>query len=152
MANTDHNSGARDLLFEECEALRRGPLDPNRRRPVPRPAYSSPGHVPQSPRVFVDSFQPAPIVMRVVKPLTSEELEARSRLPYGQRIRDLRRALRWTQRDVAGSLGMSVRTVIRHERSQSLRMHLRLLWKLRELELAYAIDLAVWLQREPRTR
>jgi hypothetical protein len=41
--------------------------------------------------------------------------------------------------------------VIRHERSQSLRMHWRLLGKLRELELAYAMDLAVWLQREPRS-
>jgi hypothetical protein len=45
-----------------------------------------------------------------------------------------------------------VRIVIRHERSQSRRLHLRLLWKLRELELAYAMDLAVWLQSEPRSR
>ena len=43
---------------------------------------------------------------------------------------------------MANELGMSVRTVIRHERGQSLRMHWRLAWKLRELELARSTDLA----------
>jgi DNA-binding XRE family transcriptional regulator len=39
-------------------------------------------------------------------------------LPFGQRMRTLRRVLGMTQKQFADTLGVSVRTVIRHERDQ----------------------------------
>jgi len=39
-------------------------------------------------------------------------------LGSGQRIRHLRRALRWTQREAAAEVGISRRTLIRHEQGQ----------------------------------
>jgi DNA-binding XRE family transcriptional regulator len=57
-------------------------------------------------------------------------------MPSGQRIRNLRSLLGWTQRRVAMELGISMRTVIRHERGQRRTPWLRLslLLRLRELE------------------
>lgn len=143
MRKTECNSGARYVHFDECEALRQRVVQQGRQTGV----TSDDRLARPTSIVWVDSFQPAPIVVHVVTPLTPDELKARSRLPYGQRIRDLRKALGWTQHDAAKHLGISVRTVIRHERNQSLRMHWTPLWKLREVELTYAADLAVWLHR-----
>jgi len=55
-------------------------------------------------------------------------------MPFGQRIRELRRARSWTQRQAGYALGVSTRTVIRHERRDSLRPWLPLLLKVRALE------------------
>ena len=41
------------------------------------------------------------------------------RMPFGQRIRNLRTLLGWSQIKAAAHFGVSVRTVIRHERGES---------------------------------
>ena len=68
-------------------------------------------------------------------------------LPFGQRIRTLRHILGMTQRQIAAALGISTRTVIRHERGQCVRA-----WKLyvgmRELELAHAEELFAYLESD----
>jgi DNA-binding XRE family transcriptional regulator len=43
----------------------------------------------------------------------------RACLPFGQRIRDVRRASRLTQREVASELGVSRRSIIRYEQGRS---------------------------------
>ncbi len=61
-------------------------------------------------------------------------------MPAGQRIRNLRSILGWTQRMAAAQLGISVRTVIRHEQGHHRTPwpRLSLLLRLRELESIYA--------------
>jgi DNA-binding XRE family transcriptional regulator len=61
---------------------------------------------------------------------------SREHIPFGQRIRELRRARGWTQRQVASALGVNVRTVIRHERGRTRRPWVSLLTALRRLEKA----------------
>ena len=60
-------------------------------------------------------------------------------LSAGPRIRALRRALGWTQQQAAMELGVSRRTVIRHERGQHRRSETRqsLSQRLSELESIY---------------
>ena len=57
----------------------------------------------------IERNEPEPMPRRVV----------RAALPFGQRIRELRRALGWTQREVAWELGVSARSVIRYEQGRS---------------------------------
>ena len=68
-------------------------------------------------------------------------------MPSGQRIRNLRNILGWTQSMAAGQLGISVRTLIRHEqgRNRTPWMRLPLLERLRELESIYAEQLIAYL-------
>ncbi|SRR5216683_7231983 len=69
------------------------------------------------------------------------------RLLSGQRIRNLRIVLGWSQREAALHLGVSRRTVIRHEQGRNRHPWLRLplLLRLRELESTYAGELIVYL-------
>jgi DNA-binding XRE family transcriptional regulator len=62
----------------------------------------------------------------------------RAALPLGQRIRDVRRALRWTQRDVALELGVSRRSIIRYEQGRSAPLQSAPLLALRRLESTHA--------------
>lgn len=62
-------------------------------------------------------------------------------LPFGQRIRDLRRAMGWTQRDVAKQIGVSPRTIIRYEQGRSAPVQFAPLLALRRLESAHAQEL-----------
>ena len=57
-------------------------------------------------------------------------------MPAGPRIRHLRRVFGWTQKRAADELGVSVRTVIRHERGQQHRPwpNSEWLWRLSKLE------------------
>jgi DNA-binding XRE family transcriptional regulator len=55
-------------------------------------------------------------------------------MPAGPRIRHLRRVLGWTQQRIADELGVSLRTVIRHERGQQHRANSKLLCRLSVLE------------------
>ena len=55
-------------------------------------------------------------------------------MPAGSRIRHLRRVLGWTQQRIANELGVSLRTVIRHERGQQHRANSKLLCRLSVLE------------------
>jgi DNA-binding XRE family transcriptional regulator len=72
----------------------------------------------------------------------------------GQRIRNLRGLFGWTQRQAAGELGISVRTLIRHEQSQRRTPSLRLplLLRLRELESDHADELIAYISRAGRER
>jgi DNA-binding XRE family transcriptional regulator len=65
----------------------------------------------------------------------------RAALPFGQRIRQLRRALGWTQREVAVQIGVSARTVIRYEQGRSAPLQATPLLALRRLESAHASEL-----------
>ncbi len=66
-------------------------------------------------------------------------------LPFGQRIRTLRTVLGWSQREAARQFGVSVRTIIRHERGESFRPWWRLVEKVRDLEEANAEELIAYL-------
>jgi DNA-binding XRE family transcriptional regulator len=61
-------------------------------------------------------------------------------LESGQRIRNLRAVLGWTQRVAASELGVSLRTVIRHEKGHhsAASLRLALLRRLCELEREHA--------------
>jgi DNA-binding XRE family transcriptional regulator len=143
------------LIYEENEALERLRRDPNW-RPGMDPTYSGPrltfrnpelgiDYAPRTaPPAFVELYSantPAPCQPQRIP------LPDRSRMAFGERIRDLRRALRWTQLDAAEQLGVSRRSVIRHERNQSQRPHFTLLLRVRELEADYARDLAAYVGR-----
>jgi len=67
--------------------------------------------------------------------------------PSGERIRTLRAVLGWTQRTAAVNLGISVRTLIRHERGhhRTLWPRLQLVLRLRELESEHAQELIAYL-------
>jgi len=74
------------------------------------------------------------------------------RAPFGVRLREVRRALGWTQPMAAMMLGISTRTVIRHERGQHRRLWVErsMLLKLRELEAKWACTLVEHLMRVKR--
>ena len=73
-------------------------------------------------------------------------------MPPGQRIRTLRAVLGWTQRRIAMELGVSMRTVIRHERDQRRTLWLRLpvLLRLRQLESDHEEELVAFFTRVGR--
>ena len=68
-------------------------------------------------------------------------LVVRACLPFGQRIRDLRRALGWTQREAGEQLGVSRRSIIRYEQGRSSPIRSVTLLALRRLESAHAREL-----------
>jgi DNA-binding XRE family transcriptional regulator len=76
----------------------------------------------------------------------------REQVSFGQRLRELRRALGWTQRMAAVELGINVRTVIRHEKGQHRTPWVRipLLLKLRDLERVCAEEILAYLARGER--
>jgi DNA-binding transcriptional regulator YiaG len=59
-------------------------------------------------------------------------------LPFGQRVRDLRRATKWTQSQLAWQLGVSRRSIIRYEQGQSAPIQGAPLLAMRRLESAFA--------------
>jgi len=67
----------------------------------------------------------------------------------GEHIFALRKALGWTQEQAAAELGISRRSVIRHEQGQHLRPRMRksLEKRLRQLEADHAEQLAAYLGR-----
>jgi DNA-binding XRE family transcriptional regulator len=74
-------------------------------------------------------------------------------LAFGQRIRNLRVLLGWSQRAAARHLGVSVRTVLRHERGDSRRPSLELLETVRALEDSHAEEIiALMVQAERAER
>lgn len=72
-------------------------------------------------------------------------------MPFGQRIRNLRTLLGWSQRKAARHFGVSVRTVIRHERGESWRPWLPLLLEVRALEDAHAEEIIALLVHAERS-
>jgi DNA-binding XRE family transcriptional regulator len=83
-----------------------------------------------------NSYEPLGSGERVERPMPGRVV--RAALPLGQRIRDVRRALRWTQRDVALELGVSRRSVIRYEQGRSAPLQSAPLLALRRLESTHA--------------
>jgi DNA-binding XRE family transcriptional regulator len=74
------------------------------------------------------------------QPTPRPRMPIRAALPFGERIRDLRRALGWTQREVAVQIGVSARSVIRYEQGRSAPLQFETLLALRRLE-AHAQEL-----------
>jgi len=74
--------------------------------------------------------------------------------PPGERIRTLRAVLGWTQRTAGEELGISMRTLIRHERGHHRTpwTRLQLVLRLRELESEHAQELIAFLTRGGRER
>jgi transcriptional regulator with XRE-family HTH domain len=70
-------------------------------------------------------------------------------MPCGQRIRNLRAALGWSQRQAANELGISKRTLIRYEHDQSRRRWLRYepLRRLGQLESDRVEEIFAWAAR-----
>jgi helix-turn-helix protein len=75
------------------------------------------------------------------QPTPRPRLPVRAALPFGQRLRELRRALGWTQREIAAQLGVSPRSIIRYEQGQSGPIQSAFLRALRRLESDYANEL-----------
>ena len=67
----------------------------------------------------------------------------------GWRIRYLRTVLGWNQRTAAAQLGISVRTLIRHEQGhhRTSNTRLALLLRLLELELTHANEILAYIDR-----
>ncbi len=82
-----------------------------------------------------------PQAVRQEEPPLRARTANRACLPFGQRIRDLRRALRWTQREIAWHLGVSSRSIIRYEQGQSAPVQVAPLFALRRLESTFAHEL-----------
>jgi DNA-binding XRE family transcriptional regulator len=83
----------------------------------------------------------APLAVERAEPQAVPQRVLRAALPFGQRIRDLRRVLGWSQREVAWQLGVSSRSIIRYEHGQSSPIRSAPLLALRRLESAYALEL-----------
>jgi DNA-binding XRE family transcriptional regulator len=97
--------------------------------PVPRGSLA----IELARRLALPPVEPRPVPMPVPGPSPDESLRraaALSRaiqgLSPGQRIRNLRLVLGWTQRTAATELGISVRTLIRHEQGHHRTPWLRL--------------------------
>jgi DNA-binding XRE family transcriptional regulator len=119
-------------------------MDPNYStgtRPYPwdRPA-PVPSNRPSRPSmVSIDSAWVQQLRNEQGTQFKAEVLRRLQLMPGGQRIRNLRAVLGWTQRTAAAQLGISVRTLIRHEQGHHRTRWLRypLLLRLRELESTY---------------
>ena len=76
----------------------------------------------------------------------------REQMVFGQRLLEVRRALGWTQYMAAEELGISVRTVIRHEKGQhsTPQVPLSALLKLRDVESVWAEQILAYLDRVGR--
>jgi len=107
-------------------------------------------YAPKNTHVNICSFyKPCPIEQPVVDPAAVQVKMQRQLwgMSSGEHIRLLRKALGWTQDQAAAELGISRRSVIRHEKGQHLRPWMRssLEMRLRQLEAEYAEQLAAHL-------
>ena len=102
--------------------------------------------------VFHISYGPETIGQRQAELQRQLREMGRELMRFGQRLRELRRALGWTQRMAAVELGITVRTVIRHENGQHRTpwVRLPLLLKLRDLERVCAEEILAYLARGER--
>lgn len=118
------------------------------RRAMTQPVVAPPGHPgsPKEPRD--DRTWVADLRNQQEARFNAELKRGLERLPSGQRIHVLRTVLGWSQGQAAMELGISRRTVIRHEQGQHRHpwMRLSLLERLRELESIYAEQLATYLR------
>ena len=107
-------------------------------------------YAPKSTHVNISSFYPGVHWEPAPVDPASAQAELRRRLwgmSSGEHIYALRKALGWTQKQAAAELGISRRSVIRHEQGQHLRPRMRnsLEIRLRQLESDYAEQLAAHL-------
>lgn len=105
-------------------------------RPGMDPTYSGP-HPSRLERMTEDEFaayqeeqekflrwlrgDPQPTLLRQTEPSLFVQSMIAASVPIGQRIRNLRLALGWTQREIAAQIGVSRRTVIRYEQGRTQR-------------------------------
>lgn len=82
-----------------------------------------------------------PHAVRQEEPAPRPQPIPRACLPFVQRLRHLRRALGWTQREIAWQLGISTRTVIRYEQGGTHHPQWWTLIAVLDLESAHAQDL-----------
>jgi len=78
------------------------------------------------------------------EPTPRTEPLSRASLSFGQRVRDLRRFAGLTQREIAGHLGISRRTVIRYEQGSTHQPRPWTLRILEEIESEFAGGFAVF--------
>jgi DNA-binding transcriptional regulator YiaG len=86
---------------------------------------------------------PCPTEPQVVHHEQPPRLPVRAALPIGQRIRELRCAQGWTQRQVAAQLGVSARSIIRYEQGRSSPIQSATLRALRRLESTHVLEIAI---------
>ena len=121
-------------------------MDPNYSGPCTEPTADG-GGVSKSTRF--DDIAPGPVseAQRARRALAELRLRL-SIMPIGYRIRALRFALGWTQATAAGQLGISTRTVIRHEQGRNVvTVRAKLFERLSRLEADHAEQLANYLDR-----
>jgi DNA-binding XRE family transcriptional regulator len=107
-------------------------------------------YAPKSTHVNVSSFYPGAHWELAPRDPATVQAQLRRRLwgmSSGEHIRLLRKVLGWTQEYAAAELGISRRSVIRHEKGQQLRPWMRnsLEMRLRQLEANHAKQLAAHL-------
>jgi DNA-binding XRE family transcriptional regulator len=127
-------------------------MDPNYSGPAlpfyltTKVADSAPGQAPQKEHAAqrqVTWQQNSQPLSPELAPQTLGPAPLRNLMPFGQRLRNLRLALGWTQSTIAARLSVSRRTVIRHERGHHRTPYVRLplLLRVRELESVHAQEL-----------
>ena len=148
LASHTHNGGGLEEKAASVSTHLTPGMDPN---------YSTDRREYPWSRANRSKLRPRPIAgdFAWVQELRDEEAELfQSKLwrrlqvvPCGQRIRNLRAILGWTQRTAAAQLGISVRTLIRHERGHHRTPwpRLQLVLRLRELESEHGQELIAYL-------
>jgi len=102
---------------------------------------------------FLRNWRPVePQVVCQVEPPPYPLPVLRACLPFGDRLRHLRRVLGWTQREAALHLGVSARSIIRYEQGRSSPLQSAPLLALRRLESAHAQQLDTYNSRPRRAR
>jgi Helix-turn-helix domain len=145
-------TGRRAALADIAERRRKDPNWAHGRDPTysgPNPAFvefmndaefdRAMAGIVERRQLAANPYPPREILHRA--PQQQPRPEFRAALPFGQRIRALRRALRWTQGEIARQLGVSARSIIRYEQGRSSPLQAGPLLALRRLESAYAQQL-----------
>lgn len=121
-------------------------MDPNYSGPCTEPTADGAG-VSTTSRFGDIAPEPVSEAQRARRALAELPLRLNI-MPIGYRIRALRFALGWTQARAAGQLGISTRTVIRHEQGRNVvTVRAKLFERLSRLEADHAEQLANYLDR-----
>jgi DNA-binding XRE family transcriptional regulator len=147
-SNTHRGGGLEEKPASAVSHLTRG-MDPNYsgHHPWSHPTTSTGRSRPMAP---VGDFAWVQVLRdEQAAQFNSKLLRRLDSVPSGQRIRNLRVVLKWTQGTAALQLGISVRTLIRYEQGyhRTFWPRVPLLRRLRELESEHAQELIAYLTR-----